>query len=144
MAKPDPQGGLVIRYDYLWLWEKQKGRVDGSKQRPCAVVISVPEKGKKPLRALVCGITHSEPGLPEEGIELPTKVKAHLGLDADRSWIIVSEANLVEWDDPGIVPTQSGDWSYGFLPPSLAGEIAKRVLNRHNSGRLPLVRRATE
>lgn len=141
MAKPDPQGGLVIRYDYLWLREQQTGSLEGSKERPCAIVVAVPASDKNPLRAIVCGITHSEPEPPDEGIELPPKVKRHLGLDANRSWVIVSETNIVEWDDPGIVPTPSGDWAYGFVPEALADLIRNRVLERQASGTLPLIDR---
>lgn len=144
MAKPDPQGGLVIRYDYLWLWEKEKNRKQGEKDRPCALVVAVPAQGGRPLRAIVCGITHEEPLGPDEGIEIPPKVKAYLGLDVDRSWVITSEANLVDWDDPGIIPTPSGTWSYGFLPPMLADRITRAVVARYNAGRLDLIPRDRE
>ncbi len=143
MARPDPQGGLVIRYDYLWLWEKEKGREQGSKDRPCAIVVVVPPKGTKPLRAVICGITRDQPERPDEGTLIPPKVKAHLGLDATvPSWAITSEANLVEWNDPGIIPTESGDWSYGFLPPALADTIASAALARHDAGTLKLINRS--
>jgi hypothetical protein len=143
MAKPDPKGGLVIRYDYLWLWEKEEGRQQGAKDRPCAVVVAVPARGDRPLRAVVCGITHRKPRRPDEGIAVPPKVKAYLGLDAEPSWIITSEANMVEWDDPGIVPAKAGDWTYGFLPPALSEKIAAIVLARHDAGALRLTIRAT-
>ena len=46
MAKPDPQGGLVIRYDYLWVSEEGRGREVGAKVRPCAVVVAIPATDK--------------------------------------------------------------------------------------------------
>jgi hypothetical protein len=144
MAKPDPQGGLVIRYDYLWLWEEERGRRGGAKDRPCAVVVAVPAQGSKPGRAVVCGITHKEPRSPDDGIEVPQGVKRHLKLDADRSWIITSEANMVDWDDPGIIPTPAGDWAYGFVPPVLAEAIRKAVLSRHDGGTLHLLDRTNK
>lgn len=143
MAKPDPQGGLVIRYDYLWLWEKERGQEQGTKDRPCALVVVVPPRGSRPLRALVCGITRNEPGPPVEGTLIPSRVKAHLGLDpAVPSWEITSEVNLVEWDDPGIVPTEYGEWAYGFLPPALAKAISTAVLARYDAGTLRLIDRS--
>ena len=144
MAKPDPQGGLVIRYDYLWLWEKEKGHEQGTKDRPCSVVVVVPPKGSKPLPAVVCGITREDPTPPAEGILIPPKVKAHLGLDPTLpSWVITSEANMVEWEDPGIIPNDRGDWSYGFLPQVLADAIAAAVLARHDAGTLRLIPRTS-
>lgn len=38
---PDPHPGLVIRYAYLWKREYDEGREDGSKDRPCSIVLSV-------------------------------------------------------------------------------------------------------
>jgi len=47
-------------------------------------------------------------------------VKRHLGLDANRAWIIVTEGNEFLW--PGYdlrrLP-QSDRYDYGFLPPRL-------------------------
>jgi len=141
MPKPDPQGGLVIEYDYLWRSEERKGREEGSKERPCAVVVAVPSSENGSPRAIVCGITHSKPEPPSDGIELSARVKAHLGLDEERSWVITSEVNVVDWDDPGITLTPTGAWSYGYLPSALAEKIRDKVLTRHKEGRLPLVDR---
>ncbi len=41
MSFPDPHPGLVIRYAYLWKREHDEGREDGSKDRPCSIVLSV-------------------------------------------------------------------------------------------------------
>lgn len=42
MSLPRPQPGLVIRYAYLWKREYDQGRDEGSKDRPCAIVMTVP------------------------------------------------------------------------------------------------------
>jgi len=140
VAKPAPQGGLVIRYDYLWLAEERERREEGAKARPCAIVVAVPAVAADPLRAVVCGITHARP-TDEEGIRIPPAVKAHLGLDAEGSWIITSEVNLIDWDDPGIVPVAPGRWAYGFLPPALAKAVRERIVAQMRRGALPLVDR---
>ena len=101
MTKPTPQGGLVIRYDYLWLAEEREGREEGAKIRPCAIVVAVRAAAADPLRVVVCGITHTRPTDEGEEIGIPPAVKAHLGLDDKESWIVTSEVNLVDWDDPG-------------------------------------------
>lgn len=125
MKKPDPASGLVIRYDYLWRDEAAKGRHEGSKDRPCAVVVAHTDKHGRD-QALIAAITHSEP--PKgDGIEIPPRVKAHLGLDDDRSWIITSELNDVDWNDPGIVPATQTQWEYGYLPPKLAQDVLNAV-----------------
>lgn len=137
MAKPKPQGGLVIRYDYLWIDEERGGREEGSKERPCAVVVAIEE----PLRAVICAITHTRPADPANALEIPAKVKAHLGLDADRSWIVTDEVNIVDWDDPGIVPNSQGQWAYGFVPPALARRIAEDVTRKSKQRTLEIVDR---
>lgn len=141
MAKPPPQGGLVIRYDYLWTAEEEEGRDEGSKLRPCAVVVAVKAAGNKPLQAIVCAITHSPAKDEDAAIEVPPAVKRHLGLDEERSWIIASEVNIVDWDDPGIVPVAPGRWAYGFLPPALAEAVRDKLLTRSRAGRLKRVDR---
>lgn len=141
MAKPDPQGGLVIRYDYLWHSEEQEGREDGAKVRPCAVVVALPPPAEGTQQAVVCAVTHTRPHPPIDAVELPPKVKRHLGLDAERSWVIVSEANLVDWDDPGIEPVGPNQWSHGFVPPTLADILRNKLLRHYRAGKLPLVNR---
>ncbi len=141
MAKPSPQGGLVIRYDYLWHSEEQDGREEGSKVRPCAVVVALPPPPNGIEQAVVCAVTHTQPHPPVEGVEIPTKVKRHLGLDGERSWVIVSEGNLVDWDDPGIEPVGPNQWSYGFVPTALADMLRNKLLGYYRAGQLPLVNR---
>ena len=41
MSLPKPEPGLVIRYSYLWLREHHVGREDGSKDRPCAIILAL-------------------------------------------------------------------------------------------------------
>ena len=45
----------------------------------------------------VAPITHRDPDEPDVAVELPTATKERLGLDADRSWVIVSETNKFVW-----------------------------------------------
>lgn len=141
MAKPDPQGGLVIRYDYLWVSEEGRGREEGAKVRPCAVVVAIPATDKAPQRALVCGITHSKPQPPDDGVEIPPMVRRYLGLDDDTSWAITSEVNLVDWDDPGIIPINPDRWAYGFVPRALAEIIRAKIVARYQAGILETVDR---
>jgi hypothetical protein len=106
---PNPVPGLVIRYSYLWHAEHALGREEGQKDRHCAIVAAIrldPEGG---TRVLVLPITHSAPELPEYAIELPPRVKAHLRLDADRSWVVLSESNEFVWPGPDLRRASGGD-----------------------------------
>ena len=140
MPKPKPVSGLVIRYDYLWRNEARRGQRDGSKDRPCVVVVAIQSVQGGDFRTLVAAVTHTEPE-PEEGIEMPTKVKRHLGLDKDPSWIIVSEVNEIDWSDPGIIPVSNAKWEYGFVPAALATALRDAILNRMTQKNLQITRR---
>jgi hypothetical protein len=40
MVLPVPHPGQVIRYAYLWWNEARRGREDGTKDRPCSIVLT--------------------------------------------------------------------------------------------------------
>jgi hypothetical protein len=129
MPLPKPEPGLVIAYEYLWRDEHEAGRHQGSKVRPCAIVVAV-EKRAGMTEVLVAPITHLEPMPPSEGIEIPLRVKQHLGLDHERSWIIVTDLNAFVWPGYDIRPvpnSASGEFVYGFLPPKLHTAIVRRI-----------------
>jgi len=45
---PEPVPGLLIRYGYLWMEEHRRGREEGVKDRPCAVIlVTVDEDGEQ-------------------------------------------------------------------------------------------------
>lgn len=82
-------------------------------------------------RVLVLPVTHSAPAQPELAIEIPAPVKARLRLDADRSWIVLSEWNEFTWPGPDVRRAPSGDESsvaYGMLPPEFFATIRDRFL----------------
>jgi hypothetical protein len=89
MAFPDPQLGLVISYSYLWYYEHNAGRDEGAKDRPCVIVLAVQRPSRDVVTVRVAPVTHSPPADPRTAFELPTALKQHLGLDADRSWVMV-------------------------------------------------------
>jgi hypothetical protein len=70
---------------------------------------------------LVVPITHSPPDDVNVAFELPRTVKHHLGLDGERSWVILSESNLFDWPGPDIrrAGNNHKDSFYGLLPPRL-------------------------
>jgi len=122
---------LVIHYAYLWHREAVTGQQEGTKDRPCAVVLAVRDDDGAD-RVYVLPITHAEPRLPDEGLELPAAVKARLGLDDERSWVVVSEGNAFNWPGPDLRPLAgqgAASVAYGFLPPRFFRIVRDRFLN---------------
>ena len=130
MKKSAPAIGLVIRYDFLWSHEREKGYEAGAKERPCVIVTAIVRKETGDTEVLVAPITHAPPQEGTAAIEIPHKVGRHLGLDDARSYIIANEANSVSWDDPGIVPAVPGKrWAYGFVPKGLYDQLRATMLD---------------
>lgn len=130
MKKPEPQVGLVIKYDFLWSHEREQGFEEGAKERPCVIVTAITRKDDGGIEILVAPITHSLPRAGTVAIEIPHKVGRHLGLDDDRSYIIANEANSVSWDDAGIVPVTPGkQWAYGRIPKALYDQLKATMLD---------------
>lgn len=129
MSFPKPETGLVISYSYLWRDEAEQGHVEGRKTRPCAIVLAVTPVEGKPPTVTVAPITHSPPNDPQTTLEIPVRVKQHLRLDDDRSWIVLNDFNVFTWPgfDLRTIP-RSDRYDYGFLPPALFEQIKAQVL----------------
>ncbi|MGJ0397318.1 MAG: hypothetical protein ACR65U_13935 [Methylocystis sp.] len=132
MSWPVPQPGLVIRYSYLWECEAREGREEGLKDRPCAIILVLLREGGAPI-VRVLPVTHSAPADLADALEIPLATKQRLGLDSDRSWIVLTEANDFIWPGPDLRPSVSGDPSsvaYGMLPPGFMKVLRERVADR--------------
>jgi hypothetical protein len=129
---PAPVPGLVIRYAYLWHREHLAGREEGEKDRPCAIVVALrAAEDAGETRVLVLPVTHSAPAQPTLAVEIPAPVKKRLRLDADRSWVVLSEWNEFVWPGPDLRRAPGGNESsvaYGMLPPGLFAIIRDRFL----------------
>ena len=143
MSFPEPYAGLVIRYSYLWKREFDAGRDEGSKDRPCAIIMAVlDEDGDKEVWVLP--ITHSPPSGADDAIEIPTVTKNRLGLDSDRSWVVITEANEFIWPGPDLRPIPGRDAStttYGMLPPRFFAHVRDKFLERDKREKNARVRR---
>lgn len=134
---PDPVPGLVIRYSYLWNSEHAAGREEGVKDRPCAIVLATPSRS-----VIVLPVTHSPPD--SAAIEIPHAVKRRLGLDHERSWIVLAEANLFAWPGPDLRPAINGDPSsvvYGLLPRNFFRAVRDEFVDGVRARNLRVVRR---
>jgi hypothetical protein len=141
VALPEPKPGLVIRYDYLWTREVSAGR-DQGKDRP-ACLVAASDSTITPRFVVILPITHTPPDLDVVAVAIPPKVRRAIGLDDAPSWVIVSEHNVDEWPNGGLasIPGRPGVFSYGFIPPSLFGQIKEKFLAPAKRGRSARVRR---
>jgi len=129
VALAPPRAGQVIDYRYLWWGEFRKGLEEGLKDRPCAVVFALENKGGK-TRVYVLPITHTKPLESENGIELLDQWKRQLRLDDQPSWIITSELNHFEWPGPDIVGESTEAISRGFLPHRVTTRLREMIRAR--------------
>ena len=145
MALPKPEPGLVISFSYLWRDEHRRGRDEGRKDRPC-VLLAVEARSATSIPGsnivTVVPITHSPPTESEGAIELPPRVKAALGLDDQRSWVIVEEANRFVWPGFDLRPISGKrKFDYGLLPPRLHDRLVAGFLAAAARQRLAIVPR---
>jgi hypothetical protein len=140
LTLPKPERGLVLSYVYLWHAEYERGRDEGLKNRPCVVIVAV-EDDHGTLFVTVAPITHAIPKTPDAAVEIPAATKKRLGLDEDRSWVVISEGNRFAWPGPDIRPIAPGRFDYGFLPPALFQRIQAQFAAFFKARRLPIVSR---
>ncbi len=143
MSLPLPEAGLVICYAYLWRSEEQRGREEGTKDRPCVLVLTTREDDDRTV-VLAAPITHTPPRSPDEAVEIPLPTKRRLGLDEARSWVVVNEVNRFVWpssDLRSVSRDQPSRFDYGFLPPFLFRQIKERLVATAKARRLMVVQR---
>jgi hypothetical protein len=142
MGVPAPEPGLVLNYAYLWHEEFRKGLEEGRKVRPSVIILCVKREDDGGSVVTVLPITHSAPPHAAAAIEIPSRVKAHLGLDDARSWVVVTEGNEFLW--PGYdlhkVP-RSDRFAFGFLPPRFFTQIITAFGALHAAGRAKVASR---
>ena len=121
---------MVIPYAYLWRHEHSRGQEEGRKVRPSVIVLAVQSPKDGAPRVTVAPITHTPHAKDGEAIELPPRVKQALGLDDDRSWIVLDEVNQFAWPGYDIrpVPGSKDRFAYGFIPPKLYATVIGRIL----------------
>ncbi|MDB6106910.1 MAG: hypothetical protein JWO52_6909 [Gammaproteobacteria bacterium] len=138
---PEPEAGLVISYSYLWKEEEERGLLEGRKDRPCAIVLAIDHPdleigGHK--QVAVAPVTHSTPQDLNVAVEIPLRVKQHLGLDNERSWVILDEVNVFTWPGFDLRPIRRGEGriDYGLLPPKLFDKLIQKFSRLREEGRV--------
>jgi hypothetical protein len=133
MTIPDPRPGLVIRYAFLWSHERDAGAIEGSKDRPCAIVVAMPRDEKGHVDTIVAPITHRQPDDIDASLEIPAAVCRSLDLDDGRHWIRFDELNRFLWPGYDLRPRPNGSYDYGMLPQGLFEQLRQGILTRQRS-----------
>lgn len=128
MSIPTPKPGLMIRYSFLWSSEHRQGAVEGSKGRPCAIVIAALKDERGPIRTIVAPIPHSAPNDPETSLEIPANICRSVGLDDGRHWLRFDELNSFLWPGYDLRARSDGRYDYGTLPRGLFETLRKGIL----------------
>lgn len=140
--------GHVIAYEYLWL-SKAGQREDGEKVYPAAIVMARKDIGPTPI-AFVLGISHLPPRSGRRALEVPAKLKRHLGLDDEASWIYTDELNIFAWPGPDLrpasylstLPSARDSCVIGALPTDWFGIVKAHVAESHSLGSVRMIRRS--
>jgi hypothetical protein len=142
VAFPAAVPGLVIRYSYLWQAEHQRGQEEGVKDRPCAVIL-VTRNDEGGEMVTVLPITHSPPDNPALALEIPSATKTRLGLDSEKSWVILTEANRFAWPGPDLRPVGGNLDSvvYGLLPQAFFNQMKERFVAILRAGQAKAISR---
>ena len=127
-----PTLGRVVHLACLWLREQRDGRLEAAKDRPCAVVPVDAETIPGETVVNVLPITHNPPTRPGDAVELLPETKRRLGLDDERSWIVVTESNEFRFPGYDLRPTPDGRPDYGALTPRQA-EALRTLFEAHAS-----------
>jgi hypothetical protein len=97
---------------------------------------------KDASQLLVAPVTHSEPRRMGDGVEIPPSVKRHLGLDRDRSWILLTELNRFVWPGPDIRPTPGSETPlYDALPEWLFRKVQQGIADKAREGKIRITKR---
>jgi hypothetical protein len=134
---------LVIRYSYLWRAERLAGNEEGLKDRPCAIILVTYDLDDREI-VTVLPITHSPPPDPGLAIEIPLETKVRLGLDSDRSWVMLSEANRFVWPGPDLrfpAGKEASNAAYGLVSRTFFRSLRDRFISVLKSGQARVVER---
>jgi hypothetical protein len=135
MRIPTPRVGDVVAHAYLWRHEHAAGLREGVKNRPVMVVLATATDDGGRTVVTVAPITHSPPDDPGGAVEIWPRTKDRLGLDGERSWIVVDDLNVFTW--PGYdlrpVPGRPDTCLYGALPAALVREVQSAILKRYRA-----------
>jgi PemK-like, MazF-like toxin of type II toxin-antitoxin system len=133
-----PKIGFVIRYVYDWSENDILRTMQSEKERPAVIILSI-RRNEDIFVVRVAPITHREPQDLSRAIELPRAIKERLGLDGERSWVILDHANEFQWPGPDVRPVPGREPTtiyYGPLPPAFYAKIRNQLIALLKAGRI--------
>jgi hypothetical protein len=148
MRIPDePPIGNLVAYEYLWL-SQARVREDGAKVYPVALIFAKKIIASVTL-AYAVGMSHSPPDVSESAIQVPTKLKRHLGLDENPSWIYTDQLNEFAWSGPDLrpaewlsnLPSARNSCVIGALPTNWFALVKEDVVKNLRQQRAHIIRR---
>jgi len=87
-----PANGSIIRYPYLWTWQRDKGETEGRKARPVCLVLAIPKGNQTNL--ILLAISGTPPRSDQTALEIPQLECRRAGIrEWKDAWITVSEFN---------------------------------------------------
>lgn len=73
---------------------------------------------------------------------IPTCGMTSIGLDGDRSWVVISEGNEFLWPGHDVRKlSRGGRYDYGFLPPRLFEKVLAAFVAYSKAGRAKATKR---
>jgi hypothetical protein len=138
-----PQPTDVLSYAYLWAREAALGRDDAAKDRPVVVVLATITR-EHIVEVVVAPVTTQPPRSSDDSVEMPSTVKANLGLDDQRCWIMTSEVNRFIWPGPDIRPINKREGRspyYGKIPAKLLEAMRVKIQRQIDAGRFSATKR---
>lgn len=139
MTLPDPVPGLVIRYGFLWSHESARGQVEGTKDRPCAIIVAAKREPHGAVKVTLAPITHTPPTDHDTCLALSAATCKVLGLDGHKQWLRFDELNTFDWPgfDLRAIPA-SNSYAYGMLPKAEFDKLKASILKRIRQGHAPV------
>jgi len=111
------QSGTLVEYQFLWRHEANAGQEEGTKRRPCAIILRSPNPFSD--RLFLIPITTKEPRASTPSLEIPELEARRMGLTEPlRRWVILDQVNVDE------IP------SYVLEPDAKIGDIGKSFFNK--------------
>ena len=134
-----PEPADVLSYSYLWSHEAAGGgeRAKGSSR---VVVVLCIERQAGNLILVSVG-HHTAPEMLPSRSKIHLDVKKQLGLDRERSWVMLNELNRFIWPGPDIRPILGGAPLYDALPDWLFERVRQGVLDHNAAGKLKVTSR---
>jgi hypothetical protein len=125
-----PRPGEVIRYAYLWTNEHETGLEEATKDRPCAVVLTMLQDDGDRI-VFVLPITSRQPASVNDAEEVSEATRRRLGLQDSPCWIVLTEVNRFVWPGPDLRPVErpaGAFYSFGLLPARQFKRVRDAVL----------------